>query len=57
MAKLTEEQEKQLIADFHQIVQLTSTMRILLEQCRLENLPMILAKAIDNALREAKEFD
>ena len=57
MAKLTEEQEKQLIGDLHNIVRLSSAMRELLAQCRRESLPMKLAKEIDSVLAEAKEFD
>jgi excisionase family DNA binding protein len=39
------------------IVGLASRMRLLLERCRQQMLPMDLAKEIDKIMREAKEYD
>jgi hypothetical protein len=56
-----EKNNKQLPSDMmnqvNEVVELASTMRKILEEVRYEQISMNLAKKIDYALKQAREFD
>lgn len=50
-------ENQELITMMKEILNITSQMREILEECRNERLPLKLAKKIDKVLKEAKNFD
>jgi hypothetical protein len=49
--------QEELTKILKELINLSSDMRILLEKCRNERIPLSLAKEIDFILEKAKDFD